>query len=231
LKIIETVWNEKMVAAGYVYAQQKMIAQFNCTGDWAFYLEGDEIVHESDVPRIRAAMEAHLHNTAVEALVFDYHHFYGCPDLVARSPAWYRHAPRIIRNSVRSWAPDGLFWVIMDRNRRGRYPRGAMVGCPIYHYGHVRSISKAREKDRQVSRYWGHKPKFENYSQIDPGILQPFTGTHPTVIHDWLRDHAEKDFLVDPGYQLSRREYRHRALVRIERLLGRDLTKKHYKLV
>jgi hypothetical protein len=25
---------------GYVYGQQKMIAQFNCTGDWAFYIEG-----------------------------------------------------------------------------------------------------------------------------------------------------------------------------------------------
>jgi glycosyltransferase involved in cell wall biosynthesis len=49
IKIIETQWNEKMADRGYVYAQQKMIAQFNCTGDWAFYLEGDEIIHENDL--------------------------------------------------------------------------------------------------------------------------------------------------------------------------------------
>jgi len=31
---------------GFVYGQQKSIALFNCTGDWAFYLEADELVHE-----------------------------------------------------------------------------------------------------------------------------------------------------------------------------------------
>lgn len=231
LRVIETVWNEKMQTAGYVYAQQKMIAQFQCTGDWAFYLEGDEIIHESDVPRIRAAMETHLHNPEVEALIFDYHHFYGCPDIVARSPAWYRRAPRIIRNTVRSWAPDGLFWVIMERNRRGRYPRGVTVGCPIYHYGHVRSIEQMREKHQQVSRYWNHTPNFRGYGQIDAAILQSFRGTHPKVIQRWLLECAEQRFQPDPSYRLSRRDLRHRVLVKVERLLGRELTKKHYELI
>ena len=49
IRIIQTVWNENMRDKGYVYGQQKMIAQFNCTGDWAFYLEGDEVVHENDL--------------------------------------------------------------------------------------------------------------------------------------------------------------------------------------
>ena len=46
IRIVETEWNEVMQDRGFVYAQQKMIAQFNCTGDWAFYLEGDEVLHE-----------------------------------------------------------------------------------------------------------------------------------------------------------------------------------------
>ena len=45
IRIIETQWNESMQDRGYVYAQQKMTAQFSCTGDWAFYLEGDEVLH------------------------------------------------------------------------------------------------------------------------------------------------------------------------------------------
>lgn len=146
IRIIETVWNESMRDRGYVYAQQKMIAQFNCTGDWAFYLEGDEIIHEADAPKIRAVMEKYLNDQEVEALVFDYHHFYGCPDMVARSPGWYRRAPRIIRNTIRTWAPDGLFWVVMEKNKKGRYPKAALAGCPIYHYGHVRSSTKMQEK-------------------------------------------------------------------------------------
>ena len=33
IRIIETVWNERMAERGFVYAQQKMIAQYACTGD------------------------------------------------------------------------------------------------------------------------------------------------------------------------------------------------------
>ena len=57
IRIIQTQWNEKMQDRGFVYAQQKMIAQYNCTGDWAFYLEGDEVLHEDDLPKIKASME------------------------------------------------------------------------------------------------------------------------------------------------------------------------------
>ena len=43
IRIIEYHWNDSMQDRGYVYGEQKMIAQFNCTGDWAFYIEGDEV--------------------------------------------------------------------------------------------------------------------------------------------------------------------------------------------
>ncbi|WP_273430142.1 glycosyltransferase [Chitinibacter tainanensis] len=231
IRIIETVWNEGMAQRGYVYAQQKMIAQFNCTGDWAFYLEGDEVIHEDDAPKIRAVLEQHLHNQQVEAIAFDYHHFYGCPDLVAKSPAWYRQAPRIIRNTIRSWAPDGLFWVVMVKNKKGRYPRAALAGCPIYHYGHVRSAEKMQEKNRQVAKYWSHAPKAHDYSQIDASILQTFAGTHPQLVQQWLREYAEPSFTPDPSYRLSKRERRHHWMMRLEKLLKKDLTKKHFTLV
>ncbi len=231
IRIIETLWNEGMEQRGYVYAQQKMIAQFTCTGDWAFYLEGDEVIHEDDVAQIRAVMEKHLNNPAVEAIAFDYHHFYGCPDLVAKSPAWYRQAPRIIRNTIRSWAPDGLFWMVMEKNRRGRYPRAALANCPIYHYGHVRSAAKMQEKHRQVAKYWSHAPKPHDYSQIDASILLPFAGSHPQVVQQWLHDYAEPSFEADPNYRLSRREKRHHLLMKLEAVLGMDLTKKHFTCV
>ena len=56
IRIVDTVWNPLMLSRGFIYAQQKMIGLFNCTGDWAFYLEGDELLHEDDVPKIRASM-------------------------------------------------------------------------------------------------------------------------------------------------------------------------------
>jgi hypothetical protein len=84
-----------------------MIAQYNCTGDWAFYLEVDEVLHENDLDRIRDSMVLRLPNPKIEALAFHYHHFYGTPGQVARSAAWYRNEVRVICNTIRTYAPDG----------------------------------------------------------------------------------------------------------------------------
>ncbi|RDH90151.1 MAG: glycosyltransferase [endosymbiont of Seepiophila jonesi] len=231
IRIIDTRWNEAMQDRGYVYAQQKMIAQFNCSGDWAFYLEGDEVLHEQDLETIRATMERHLDDPAVEALVFDYHHFYGSPDWVAISPGWYRRAPRIIRNTIRNYSPDGLFFVVMDKNKQGRYPKAALAGAPIYHYGHVRSAARMREKINQVSRYWGHEPpKFETYA-IDPQAVRPFEGSHPAVVQPWLAAEAEKHFAPDPSHQPTRKERKHRLAMKLEDWFNMELSKKHYRLV
>ncbi len=233
LRIIETSWNESMADRGYTYAQQKMIAQFNCTGDWAFYLECDEIIHENDVPLIRAQMAKYLSDIEVEALIFDYYHFYGTQNHIAISPRWYRRAPRIIRNTIRSWAPDGLFWVVMNENKRGRYPRAALLNCHMYHYGHVRLISAMNEKNKRVERYWGKDPtEFYGYGNIDENALTTFTGSHPKIITEWLNSSAEKELIINQNYQLSSRDKRHRLMMNINRVFGDiDWTKQHYKLV
>ena len=233
LKIIETTWNESMADRGYVYAQQKMIAQFNCTGDWAFYLECDEILHEKDIPLIRAQMAKYLHDKAVEALVFDYYHFYGTPNQIAISPRWYKKAPRIIRNTIRSFAPDGLFWVIMQDNKHGHYPQAANVGCHIYHYGHVRKVVAMNEKIQKVERYWGKTPRqFSGYGDIDYKSLAKFSGAHPAIIRNWLNTNAEHEFTINPDYVPTNRDKRHRIMMVLSQLLGNlDFTKKHYKLV
>ena len=75
VRVIETSWNENMRDRGFVYGQQKMIAQYNCSGDWAFYLEGDEVLHESELPQIQEAMMANLSDQRVEALYFNFFHF------------------------------------------------------------------------------------------------------------------------------------------------------------
>lgn len=233
LRVIETTWNEVMQDRGYTYAQQKMIAQFNCTGDWAFYLEGDEVIHEKDYETIRSAMEKYLDDKEVEALVFDYYHFYGSPSTYAYSPRWYRRAPRIIRNTIRSWAPDGLFWLVMQENKKGRYPNAAFAGCHLYHYGHIRSVEKMNEKQKRVERYWGKTPKkFEGYGDIDPESIRQFQASHPSILSSWLTSEAEQKLVLNPDYKPSKRDKKHRLIAKIENALGgKDFTKKHYKLI
>jgi hypothetical protein len=229
IRIIRSQWNEGMHAKGFVYAQQKMIAQYNCTGDWAFYLEGDEVLHENDLDRIRDSMLLHLPNPKIEALAFHYHHFYGTPHQVAASAAWYRNEVRVIRNTIRTYAPDGLYWVVMPSHRRGRFPYAAHTGAHIYHYGWARSAARMAEKIRHVAQYWdgAAAPTFD-YGNIDSKILTPFSGSHPKIIEEWLKNEAEHNFSPNQDYRLSRRDKKHRISMQLEKWFGWDLSKKHY---
>lgn len=232
IKIIETTWNEKMSQRGFVYAQQKMISQYACTSDWVFYLEGDEIVHEKDHAAIQNALNQNHNKPEIEALVFDYHHFYGSPEWLAVSPRWYRRECRIIRNTIRSFAPDGQYWVVMSKNRKGRYPVSALANAHIYHYGHVRQIEKMQLKAEQVSKYWDQPAPQMTYENVDPHSLRPFKGSHPKAILNWLNENAEKKY--DPPElnfsNLSLRDKKHRISMFFEKALHIDLSKKHYKL-
>jgi hypothetical protein len=230
IRLIHTRWNEVMKDRGYVYGQQKMIAQFNCTGDWAFYLEADEVVHENDLDKIVKAMKRYQHDDRVEALLFDYIHFYGNSNSYLDSPGWYRRAPRIIKNSVRSYAPDGLFWLILKSNKIGRYPKAALTGATMYHYGWVRSEEQMNLKSQKVQKYWNKTHKPIDYSQIDPSIIREFKGTHPKVIQSWLPK-ADGIFQANPNHVLTRREKKHRWMKKLEDLFGLELSKKHYRLV
>jgi glycosyltransferase involved in cell wall biosynthesis len=227
IRIIETIWNEKMVDRGFVYGQQKMIAQYNCGGDWAFYIEADEVIHEDDLAGIREAMEENHEDPDCEALYFDFLHFYGTPYQIGI--AGYRKAPRIIRNSVRTIAPDGLFWVVLDKNKRGRYPKARYAGGQIYHYGHCRNIEKMRNKVAQVGKYWGKEhDQFFTYGDIDSAELVPFLGKHPIIMKDWLAHEAEQNFTQSPRYKLSLRDRRNRLRFSLERLFKLEISKKHY---
>lgn len=234
VRIIYTQWNENirndLKVKGFVYGQQKSIALFNCTGDWAFYLEGDEVVHEDDLPRIRESMERHLNNTEVEALYFDYLHFYGNRNTYAWSPGWYRKAPRILRNNIVAWAPKGLFFAVLDDKFRGRYPKAASANGRIFHYGTVRSQEQWDAKTQAVHKYWSNRHKKFDYDAVDPKILRPFTGTHPAVIQGWLPP-AEGVFKPRPGHRLTLANRRHRLMLKLEALFHCDMTHKHYKRV
>jgi len=230
IRIIQSKWNDNMHDRGYVYGQQKMIAQFNCTGDWAFYIEGDEVYHEDDLDKIRASMQAHVDNPEVEALVFDFYHFYGNANSYLDSPGWYRSEARVIKNSIRTYAPDGLFWLVLASNKTGRYPKAKHTGARCYHYGWVRSEEQMNLKSEKVQKYWGGEPAKIDYSQMDQSIIKEFVDTHPKIVQDWL----PKDrgiYKTDSSYQPTKKQKKHQLMLKLEKLFRLELSKKHYKLL
>lgn len=237
IRLLPTQWNERIQSGysvkGFVYGQQKSIALFNCTGDWAFYLEADEVLHEDDLPKIRAAMTKHLGDPRVEALAFDYLHFYGNKNTVACSPRWYRSEVRVLRNTIPAWSSEALFFNVLTTHKRARYPRAAHTGATIYHYGWVRSEAQMDLKSAAVRKYWTNSDRpaaKRKFAAVDPATLKLFTGAHPQVIRDWLPAAAGL-FQTDPDHRLTSREKKHRWMMRLERLLGFRFNKKHYTLV
>jgi glycosyltransferase involved in cell wall biosynthesis len=235
IRTIPTQWNERIrpdySVKGFVYGQQKSIALFNCTGDWAFYLEADEVLHENDLPKIRAAMEKYLNNERVEALAFDYFHFYGNANTIAWSPGWYRSEVRIIRNTIPAWSSEALFFNVVTSRKKSRYPRAALTGATIFHYGWLRSEMQMNLKTAATHKFWDDKtlPTMD-YSQIDSAVLKLFSRTHPQAVQDWLPK-AEGIFQADPNYKLTSREKKHRRMLWLENSLGLRFNKKHFTLV
>lgn len=232
ITIVETVWNEHLRTGGAILAQQTNIALDHVKGDWAIYLQADEVLHEKDYPVIRRAMETCLQDRRVEGLLFSYKHFYGSYDYVGVSREWYRNEIRIVRTGVgvRSWG-DAQGFRIGERKMRVRPVEGS-----IYHYGWVKPPEKQQAKLKSFNRWWHsdawvqqHVGATEEYAYETGKQLVPFAGTHPAVMQELVRSQSWI-FPYDP----SRTEvsFKHRVLVWIEAVTGKRLGEyRNYEII
>lgn len=201
LRIIDTVWDLEAYPRGMENAHQTDIAKQACDGDWLFYLQADEVVHEQDLPQIERRCRELLDDPEVEGLLFDYHHFWGDYEHVHRAHGWYRKEIRIVRNrpDIHSWESAQSFRVIPDfdgtsyRQREGtRKLRVAHSGASIYHYGWVRPPRLMQSKSRALSTIhkgetktaedFGERPDRFDYGDLSR--IPRFQGTHPAVMRD-----------------------------------------------
>jgi glycosyltransferase involved in cell wall biosynthesis len=193
IRVIESVWDETLRKDGLIYSQQTNIALSHCTGEWAFYLQADEVIHEQDLSAILNALELNQGNPAVRGLLFRYLHFVG--DYWSLNPWFYHKAVRIIRNNgevescgdavgfhlkatgqyVQSGPPEWLVW----------------SGARVFHYGWVKDPKiMLAKKQEQTKVYHGDAPppsEAKLYDQDafdfeDYPILKEFRGTHPQVM-------------------------------------------------
>jgi glycosyltransferase involved in cell wall biosynthesis len=189
IKIIDTIWDDSLRANGAVLAVEtdKAFAAINPKADWAFYIQGDEVVHEKYLPTIKAAMLQFKDDKRVQGLLFKYLHFYGSYDYVGDSRRWYRQEVRIVRNNkaITSFKDAQGF------KYNGKLPRVKPIDAYMYHYGWVRPPAFQQAKQRDFHKLW-HDDKFVqqnfsdqndfDYSKIDSLAL--FNGTHPQVMQE-----------------------------------------------
>ncbi len=234
IRIIDSVWDDTQREGGRVLALEtnKALDAVPTDADWCFYIQGDEVVHEQDLPAIKTAMEAWKDNTEVEGLVFNYRHFYGSYDFIGDSRQWYRREVRIIRkdSAIRSFRDAQGF------QKNGRPLRVKAVNAYINHYGWVKPPSLQQAKQEYFHKLWHsdewvekniQKQQEFDYSNIS--YLSRFTGTHPLIMQERIAT-RNWQFKFDPT---SRKlGFKANLLHRIETLTGWRIGEyKNYRII
>jgi hypothetical protein len=242
IKIIDTQWDTKSYPNGTENAHQTDIAISHCSGDWLFYVQADEVVHEKYLPVIKARCEQLLDTERVEGLLFKYRHFFGDYDHYINHHGWYQNEIRIIRNKpdIHSFESAQSFRRIPNfdgksyRKQEGTHKlKVAEVDAYIYHYGWVRPPKYMQSKKKALdSIHKGGQKAEELYKEreeeFDYGPLkkmEKFKGTHPAVMKEKMKDFNWGDKLNYTSNQLPNRpKFKHEKLkYRIISFLERNL--------
>lgn len=200
----DTVWDQELLTGGRVLAVETNKALARCTGDWCFYLQGDEVIHEQDHERLRQVMKRQLPNRRVEGLSFRYHHFKGSFDL--RDPLPYRKQIRIVRNGIGIESVGDACGFGLAAEGRTRKLRTVATGAWVYHYGWVRPPRVMNQKSHEFQHFYrgdqgggmrqAERQIVEDY-EYQVTQCEPFTGTHPAVMQDRV---AAQDWVVPFRY-------------------------------
>ncbi len=187
IKIVNTVWDDSLRDGGAVFAAETDKA-FNAISpdvDWAFYIQGDECVHEKYLPVIKREMEDTLKDKRVEGLLFKYLHFYGSFDYYGHSRRWYRREIRILRNNkeIHSYRDAQGFRI------NGRKIKVKLIDAYIYHYGWVKPPAGLKNKVRNFNKFYHddewlaqNLPETFEFDYKNADRLIQFTDSHPAVM-------------------------------------------------
>ncbi len=189
IRIIQNVWDLSQGAE--VLSYQTNLALKECSGDWAFYLQSDEVIHEDDLKKLKSTMQKFLDDKEVDALRFRWFHFYGSYFRYRIDRGWYQKQDRIIRNNgeVESFGDAFGF------KRKDEQPlRRKNTNCFLYHYGWVHS--QQNMTDRRVNAEaigFTELEECERQEKYDYGNLNRFPAyfsKHPAVMKEKVNDHS-----------------------------------------
>jgi hypothetical protein len=190
IKIIETIWDDTLKENGAVLASEtnKALAAIDADADWAFYIQGDEVVHEQYHAAIIQSMQQHLHRRDVDGLLFHYHHFYGSYDYLATANGWYQKEIRIFKPSQQVYSYKDAQGFRKQNNLKLNV---VQIPAYIYHYGWIKDPRAMQRKQENFNQYWHDAAWIEkNVAKVDEFIyedhiteMQLFSGTHPAVMH------------------------------------------------
>jgi hypothetical protein len=235
IRIIESIWDEtpEMRKGGKILAVEtdKAFREVPADSDWAFYIQGDEVIHEKYHAEILSSMNKWKDNEAVDGLLFHYLHFYGSYDYIGSSPRWYNNEIRIIKNNKKIYSYRDAQGFRKDDNLKLNVKP---VDAYVYHYGWVKEPSVMMKKLINASSFYDgvkwlrvndHNESFD-YSNVDS--LKLFTGSHPAVMIERIR---KKNWTFDYDISFNKLSFRYRAKIFLKKYAGINSFYQNYNVI
>lgn len=191
LRIIEGGWDP--APGGAMLAVETGRALEACQGDWAIYIQADEVLHESGLGPLRSAMEGARGDAQIEGLLVDFVHLYGNTEWQGTGRAWYRREVRVVRpgSDAHSFEEAQGFRAGPSHRRL----RARSSGASYYHYGWARPVEAlAVKREIDNALFYQGKPRrgpVTTHLPWDVG-LRPFGGRHPEVMRRWIAARRER---------------------------------------
>jgi hypothetical protein len=235
IKTIKTIWDDspEMKKGGKVFASEtnKAFREVPEDSDWAFYIQGDEVVHEKYLDVIQSAMKKWKDDLSVDGFLFKYLHFYGSYDYVGISQRWYRNEIRIIRNnkSIYSYRDAQGF-----RKGDNKKLDVKSIDAYIYHYGWVKKPDVMMDKIRNASAFYedinwiqevSREPVFD-YSSID--ALKQFEGTHPAVMEEHIN---RKNWSFEHDISYNKLPFKYKGKIFLKKYLGINTFYENFRVI
>jgi hypothetical protein len=221
IKIFESEWDMNIREGGKVLSIETNKALQRCAGNWRFYIQSDEVLHEKYIPEVKSKMNMYLNDDKVEGLRFRYKHFYGSYDYIQDNyRKWYVKEVRVIKKN-----PDIVSMGDAMNFAHSNYQNLKVkdIDAEIYHYGWVRPPENLLNKRINFEKlYHGEEKvneiinKISNYDDL--GNLKRFTETHPKVMEEIIK---KSTWNFDPKLDKQKPEFIRKLLIFLEPVLKR----------
>lgn len=234
ITIVETEWDESLRQGGKVLAVEtdKAFQAIPADSDWAFYIQGDEVVHEQYLDTIYQAMEKCLDQKHIDGLLFNYAHFYGSYEYVGASANWYTNEIRVVRNnkSIYSFQDAQGF-----RKGENKMLHALPIDAYMYHYGWVKEPEAMQKKQETFNKLW-HDDQWVEQNIVAADAfdysahvreLKKFEGTHPEVMKKRI---IEKNWKFDHDISVDNSSIKEKLKKWLKKYLAIDTSYKNYKI-
>jgi len=195
IRIFENSWD--LSRGKEVLSCQTNLALQECRGEWAFYLQSDEMVHEKDLGQLVRLLNENAGRDDIDALRFRWLHFFGSYHRYRIDSGWYQKQDRVIRNNGTIESMGDAYGF---QRKDGRPLRRLKTPFFIYHYGWVHKgdimtrrrvnaerigFTRLKDNERRGIYDYGDLNRFPVYFGSHPGVMKDIIAGHELSKRDW----------------------------------------------